>query len=123
MLVYRQSTGTVEHNGKTIAGGYSGGGLRFMNQGRFEQVTDHGPIPIGMYRIGWSFADKGKYGYVLSLTPTGHDAHGRSGFLIHGDSMDPKHQGHASEGCIILPPDVRKAIWESNDRILYVKKG
>ena len=39
------------------------------------------------------------------------DAHGRSGFLIHGDNS--KGDKSASEGCIILGPDVRKAIADS----------
>ena len=121
MLVYRQSTGTVEQNGKTIAGGYSGGGLRFMNRGLAQQFPDHGPIPRGMYRIGWSFSCKGKHGYVLSLTPFGHTAQNRTSFLIHGDSEAPHRQGNASEGCIILPLEVRKAIWDTHDRVLRVQ--
>lgn len=122
MLVYKQSTGELSRNGTVIANGYSGGGLRYMNQGSAEADSNHGPVPVGLYHIGLSFADKGKYGSVLSLTPTGHDARGRSGFLIHGDSLNPNHQGHASEGCIILPLDVREAIWQGSDRSLSVQK-
>jgi hypothetical protein len=58
MLVYRQSTGTVEQNGKRIADGYSGSGLRFMNQGLYEQFTNVGPVPRGLYSIGRSFSRK-----------------------------------------------------------------
>ena len=43
---------------------------------------------------------------------------GRSGFLIHGDST--RHPGEASNGCIIVGPKHRKAIWESNDKEVVV---
>ena len=55
----------------------------------------------------------------LRLEPArGTDTHGRSAFLIHGDSKS--QPGTASEGCIILPPTVRAAISASNDRDLEV---
>jgi hypothetical protein len=54
----------------------------------------------------------------LRLEPVGHNAHGRSAFLVHGDSR--KAPGTASEGCIILPPTVRAAVWASGDRELEV---
>jgi hypothetical protein len=44
----------------------------------------------------------------FDLTPDGHEAHGRTEFLIHGDSVDAP--GTASEGCIILSPAIRKKI-------------
>jgi hypothetical protein len=52
-----------------------------------------------------------KMANVFNLEPDGHDAHGRTQFLIHGDSkLNP---GNASEGCIILSAEVRKKIAES----------
>jgi hypothetical protein len=57
----------------------------------------------------------------MSLTPIGCNLSGRTDFLIHGDSIDAHHQGNASQGCIILPPEVRKAIWDTNDRTLSVE--
>jgi hypothetical protein len=43
---------------------------------------------------------------------------GRSGFLMHGDNI--RLPGTASEGCIILPRDLREAIWNSADHTLEV---
>jgi hypothetical protein len=54
----------------------------------------------------------------MRLTPVGHNARGRSGFLIHGKSK--KHPEDSSEGCIILDHDQRKAIAQSGDRELVV---
>jgi|ERR1700733_12933608 hypothetical protein len=118
MWVFHQSTGSLEHNGKVVAGGYSG--ARSLAINLFEAARFYGPIPRGSYRLGWSFSKK-SHGYVLSLTPMGHNAQGREAFLIHGDYIDARKKGTASEGCIIMPLDVRKAIWESSDRILSVQ--
>jgi hypothetical protein len=52
----------------------------------------------------------------MRLTPVGHDAFGRDGFLIHGDNLT--HD--ASTGCIILPPEIRDMIAASEDRDLEV---
>ncbi len=43
---------------------------------------------------------------------------GRSGFLIHGDSVS--HPGEASEGCIILDRNVRETIANDDDKYLVV---
>ena len=47
---------------------------------------------------------------VMRLTPQGHTAQGRSGFLIHGDRTHT-----ASEGCVILDRTVRTQISRSSD--------
>ena len=93
----------------------------FDTKSVYSQLRDFGHIPPGSYRIGRSFSTKSKTD-VLSLTPTGHDALKRTAFLIHGDYLpgDPR-KGTASEGCIILDLDVRKAIWKSEDYFLLVK--
>jgi hypothetical protein len=58
----------------------------------------------------------------MALTPILQTkTYGRSGFLIHGDSI--QHPGEASEGCIIMPPDARHRIWASGDDSLHVVKG
>jgi hypothetical protein len=54
----------------------------------------------------------------MRLTPQGHNAHGRTGFLIHGDSR--RNPGNASEGCIILNRSAREAIANSGDATLEV---
>lgn len=118
MRIFHQATGAVEHKGKAAAGGYSGS--RSLEINLQEAMQYYGPIPRGSYTIGRSFSTKSK-DYVLSLAPLGHNAHGRTEFLIHGDYIDARKKGSASEGCIILPLDVRKAIWDSLDRIMSVQ--
>jgi hypothetical protein len=54
----------------------------------------------------------------MTLTPVGHNAHGRTHFLIHGDSItDP---GNASQGCIVLRKKLREAIAVSGDTVIEV---
>jgi hypothetical protein len=57
---------------------------------------------------------------VFDLTPEGHSALGRTEFLIHGDSK--KNPGSASEGCIVLSPEIRGRIAESGVTKLLVVK-
>jgi type VI secretion system (T6SS) effector TldE1-like protein len=117
-LVYHQSTGKVTLDDKEIGQGYSGKG-EGKNKPDKEDVKNVGPIPQGLYTIGKAREYK-KMPDCFDLTPDGHDAHGRTEFLIHGDSKtDP---GNASEGCIILPPDVRKKIAETGVAKLRVVK-
>jgi hypothetical protein len=52
----------------------------------------------------------------MALTPDGHDARGRDGFLIHGDNT--RHD--ASTGCVILPRDIRDQISSSGDNEIEV---
>lgn len=53
----------------------------------------------------------------MNLSPVGHSALGRSGFMVHGNNV----QSNASQGCIILGPDERKKIEDSKDDILIVQ--
>ena len=112
---YSQSTGRISHNGRIIATGYSGAGLGRNNSGA-ENLRNVGPIPRGRYRIG-APRDTTTHGpHVLDLTPDGHNALGRDGFLIHGDNL--RHT--ASTGCIILKRTVRDRISRSADNVLVV---
>lgn len=52
----------------------------------------------------------------MALTAVGHDALGRSGFLMHGDNV--KHD--ASQGCIIMLRTVRDLVSNSEDKQLTV---
>jgi hypothetical protein len=83
-----------------------------------ERVRNVGPIPRGRYRIGAQHAHPTEGPLTMSQTPVGHSAHGRTNFLIHGDSVS--HPGNASEGCIILNHAVRQAIATSGDNDLEV---
>ncbi|HKT90099.1 MAG TPA: tlde1 domain-containing protein [Candidatus Sulfotelmatobacter sp.] len=121
MWTYRQSTGQLtDPDGTLVATGYSGHGDG-KNNPALQDAHDIGPIPQGLYSIG-SPTDLtgGPHGpYVLPLTPDpGNEMFGRSGFLMHGDSMG--HPGEASLGCIIAPRPARVKVAESGDQALQV---
>jgi hypothetical protein len=102
-------------DGHFVATGYSGAGTGRNNPAE-QAVPNIGPIPQGRYRIGPPF-DAVKQGEcTMRLTPVGHDALGRTGFLIHGDNLT--HD--ASTGCVILPPEIRDRIAASQDHDLEV---
>lgn len=98
--------------------GYSGKDPH-KNDPSAENIENVGPIPRGRYSI-CEPADTFTHGkYVLRLIPNAaNEMFGRSGFLIHGDSVVAP--GTASEGCIILPLANRQAIWNSGDHALTV---
>jgi hypothetical protein len=108
-LVYHQSSGKMFLDGKEIGSGYSGKAEGKNNPDK-EKEKNVGPIPKGLYKIGKPKEWKGMQ-YVFDLSPDGHNAHGRTQFLIHGDSK--KNPGNASEGCIILSAEIRKRIADS----------
>lgn len=116
---YNQLTGELIRNGQVVGTGYSGsranGGL---NNPAMEHLRDVGPIPTGRWQIGSPFNHEKKGPLTMPLTPIGHAAHGRTGFLIHGDSLS--NPGNASEGCIVLPPEVRETLADSGINILEV---
>ncbi len=114
---YSQSTGRLTQNGQPIAMGYSGAGVGKNNPGA-EQQRNVGPIPRGAYTIGIPGDHPEKGPITMRLTPVGHNARGRNGFLIHGDSI--KNPGNASQGCIILNRAIRNRISASGDRALEV---
>jgi len=118
MWNYSQSSGVLTHNFIRVGMGYSGHG-EGKNNPSLQNVPDVGPCPQGRYSIG-AMHDTETHGpHVMALTPeSGTNTFGRSGFLIHGDSLE--HPGAASEGCIILPRPIRDQISASNDYELTV---
>jgi hypothetical protein len=102
-----------------VAQGYSGHG-DFKNDPSHEDLKDAGPIPGGLWTIIALIEGQTPHGpYVLRLAPNeGTKTFGRSGFLIHGDSITAP--GEASLGCIILPRAAREQIWQSGDIQLVV---
>ncbi len=118
-FVWDVATGTLFLNGKTIGSGYSGA-PGFVNNPEAEGRRNQGPIPRGRWKIGRPTQVHPRLGrLVIPLTPDGHDAKGRSAFLIHGDSL--RRPGTASQGCIILPYAVRLFIASSGIRGLSVE--
>lgn len=99
--------------------GYSGHG-EGKNCPAYQGVPCEGPIPCGIWEIRGPPFDTGSHGpYVLRLVPhDGTETFGRTGFLIHGDSRS--HPGEASQGCIVMPREVRERVWLSGDRTLLV---
>jgi len=118
---YSQATGQLHHNGVLAGTGYSGAGLN-TNSGRnnpaMQHVPNQGPIPSGEYQIGSSFNHAQKGPTSMNLSPIGHNALGRSAFMIHGNNV----QNSASHGCIILGPAIRQQIANSGDNVLVVQQ-
>ena len=107
-------------NGELLGIGYSGFPPDGKNNPGMCDVANIGPIPPGSYTILFPRTIVQHGPYVLPLVPApSNEMHGRSGFLIHGDSKTSP--GTASHGCIILPRNVREAIWGSGDRELTVR--
>lgn len=108
-FVYDQRTGSFyladRKNVRAVVGrGYSGSGVWRDDPSGEDRIAE-GVIPRGLWELDFEI-DHPKLGPVsISLKPDGHDAHGRSGFFIHGDNR--AGDGSASTGCIILPRSVR----------------
>jgi hypothetical protein len=101
--------------------GYSGH-EQGKNNPALQQVHEVGPIPIGEYLISMPFDHPTKGPLCMRLSPLpATETFGRSGFLIHGDSI--AKPGTASEGCIILPHAARNVIASSADYGLEVVSG
>jgi hypothetical protein len=119
---YSQSTGQlhrIQNGARTHIGtGYSGINAGLNNPG-MENIANTGPIPRGMWTIGTPRRSPNTGPHVLDLSPNGHNAHGRTSFQIHGDNTTPQ-PNDASNGCIILPRNLRETISRSNDNVLYV---
>ena len=122
MWTYAQSTGRLSHDEQSFGEcGYSGFEDGKNNPAKQDE-PDLGPIPQGRYTIGpveFENTDGPHGPFVLPLIPdAGNEMFGRSGFLIHGDSLaDP---GNASRGCIILPRETREEMAQSGDFVLEV---
>lgn len=115
MWRYEQSTGRLWH---LVGTGYSGA-EECKNQPDCESIRNRGPIPRGKWRLVEKYDSPARGPFCIRLDPAyGTDTHGRSAFLIHGDSI--REPGTASQGCIIMPRSVREAIWASGDRELEV---
>ncbi len=116
---YGQTSGELSFNGVHVAFGYSGKGPG-KNNSALQAEHNVGPIPRGKYNVGPMIERTAVHGpYVLPLTPARVNCmFGRSGFLIHGDSV--VHPGEASEGCIILGKDIRLRMAAGDDKELLV---
>ncbi|NML30786.1 tlde1 domain-containing protein [Paraburkholderia antibiotica] len=117
--VYDQSSGRLSRGSATYQHGYSGRGTG-KNNPAMQGMPSMGPIPRGTYSIGAPFTHPHAGTYAMRLTPgSGTYTYGRSGFMIHGDSI--AHPGSASDGCVIERMEIRRQIWSSGDHTLEVR--
>ena len=118
MWIYKQSTGQLFFGVVLIGTGYAGRAAD-KDVPADQGVVDMGPLPQGFYTIGPAYSDPHLGPLAMRLTPdTSNDMMGRAGFFIHADA--PSHMGEASEGCIVMPNDVRGQLARSPDRRLQV---
>lgn len=119
MWTYHQTSGMLSRDGIVEGIGYSGAEPDGKNNPTMEDTKNIGPIPRGKYTISTPFDTTTHGPHVMRLT---HDPlnimFGRDGFLMHGDSVE--HPGQASEGCIIMPRNIREAVSDSTDTQLTV---
>lgn len=88
------------------ATGYSGRGS-YLNDPSGEAFIGLGPIPVGQWRIGQAFSHP-RLGHQAIPLYRAKIPYDRSGFYIHGDNS--RGDFSASNGCIILPRNVRDTI-------------
>lgn len=119
MWTYAQRTGEMS-NGVHQFFGYAGHGSG-LNNPDMANVKNIGPPPVGLYSMG-PWHDAPHFGpCVTLLSPVGHNADGRTGLMIHGDTVARNHT--ASDGCIVLGPVARHAMRDSGDTSLNVIRG
>jgi hypothetical protein len=121
---YLQAFGTLfDPDDRLVATGYAGGNCGKdpggVNNPDLESVHDIGPLPRGVYTFG-APVDHTQLGpFAIPLIPDpSNNMYGRSGFYMHGDTETP---GCASDGCIVMPPGVRQACWDSPIHQLVVE--
>ena len=108
-FTYDVLTGELrDREGLILTVGYSGWGSA-KNDPTQEHVRGRGPIPRGTYMIGPPRNSKNVGPVAMYLWPIGHDAHGRSALMIHGDNTT----GTASKGCIVAERGARRIIAEA----------
>lgn len=118
MHTYSQSSGNWRLEGESLFTGYSGN-KEGKNNPLLENVRDVGPIPRGLYQISEPFDTETHGPFVMRLMPIGATyTFGRSGFLLHGDSIT--NPGTASEGCIVASRLARERVAASLDNQLTV---
>ena len=115
--IYNQRTGQLrDPDGRIVQErGYSGTPTH-RNNPASENVVGQGPIPGGQWRIDNNVPQNrpSTGAYSIGIQPEGHNAHGRAGFYIHGDSR--QNPGTASRGCPIFSRRQREAIYNSGVR-------
>jgi type VI secretion system (T6SS) effector TldE1-like protein len=119
---YNQTTGSLFDPAEELRGkGYSGYPPN-QNNPDAQGIPNEGPIPQGLWQAVELIMESNHGPYAIRLEPyDGTVTFGRSGFLMHGDSI--AMPGYASEGCIIMARDIREMFWRSTDHDLEVVSG
>ena len=120
MFTYQQSTGKLTNpNGDLVGVGYSGLGDD-KNVPASQDVAGKGPIPLGYWRATSviNAPDTGPFSILLEPIE-GNECFGRSGFRMHGDSLE--HPGEASHGCIIMPRITREVFWRGDHMLKVIE--
>jgi len=112
--------------GHAYSGYDDGDGIPELGEGKNDPTKERlrgiGPVPRGRYRMSRPFFHETAGPYVIRLTPLeGTETYGRSGFLVHGDSV--RLPGSVSHGCIVAHRAIRVLMGEAveeGDDILEV---
>lgn len=115
MYTYKISTGTLYDLAMQVFGQGWAGQPPYKNDPNATDKSGQGPLPIGFYTIGTAYTHPHIGPLTMNLTPDpANDMKHRDLFRMHGASAsDPQH---SSEGCIIMPHDVRLAVANNLDR-------
>lgn len=118
MYTFSQSSGILRHNNVLFGSGWAGQGIG-RNNPDAQQIHNIGPLPRGKYKIGKAYHHPKLGPVVMDITPDPiNEMLGRSLFRIHGAaSQNPEL---SSEGCIIMPREVRQGIDTGIDKDLEV---
>ena len=110
MYTYSSRFGALTRNGELLGTGFSGRDAGYNNPD-LEAEHDVGPIPRGRWCIGPA-ETHGELGtMVMALSPqAGTTTFGRTGFYMHGWSVDPAKKLESSHGCICMARPVRVGI-------------
>ena len=120
--IYSQSTGGLSRIdggvSNPVATGYAGNGSNLNNPAGQSQPNS-GPVPQGDYSIGPQRNSPNTGRGIMDLIPyPTNNMFGRSAFQIHGDNS--RGDQSASNGCMILPRNIRDLIGGSGDNRLTV---
>ena len=120
-LNYDQVTGHIsKDDGEVIATGWAGNG-EGKNNPALQAERNVGPLPQGLYQVGeWEYEHNGLGHDVVALLQVEGETFDRSGFFIHGPSVNLEHYGQESKGCIVVPRDGRLVVKSLNPDFVKV---
>jgi Protein of unknown function (DUF2778) len=117
--VYEQETGNLFLNNAVLGKGYSGA-PDHVNKSSDEKLVSKGPIPAGLWHVAMKFPRHTLGMNVVQLKPDVRtNTFGRSEFFIHGDRDSGRPQS-ASNGCIVLPDNALRKVFNSSIHTIRV---